>query len=80
MTLINSDDRCRPAVERAMKIWARRPSALISATYEQNEKSNAVDIFGHLDELSPLVLLDIQIKPLRLNLEHLRRKLLNFDR
>ena len=39
-----------------------------------------IDIFGHLDELSPLVLLDIQIKPLRLNLEHLRRKLLNFDR
>ena len=30
----------------------------------------------YLDELAPLVLLHVQIKPLRLNLEHLRRKLL----
>ena len=38
-----------------------------------------IDIFCHLDELSPLVLLDIQIKPLRLNLEHLCCQLLIQD-
>ena len=31
----------------------------------------------YLDELAPLVLLHVQIKPLRLDLEHLCRKLLN---
>ena len=86
--LIGQKGSILPAVERAMKICARRPSALISATWTPFQYLYFkwflfvfafAFVWIYLDELAPLVLFHIQIKPLRLNLEHLCRKLLIQD-